>query len=325
MTTLVFGPRLRRFESRLHRWLTRNHSDYTRQSKIEGKQIFIVPTRAGLCLGLLCFVMLLTALNYMNSMALMFTFFIAGLAFVSAWHTHRNLRDLELSIGPQPNGFCGSEGGFRIQVHNPTTRPRFGLIFRERNDNMQLYDLAENERIEVTLPLRPDRRGWFTLRRFAITTRMPGGLFNAWAWQTLDSGFWAYPKPLATAAPPYAKGASEGDSQTVSRQQEEEISYLKEYAAGDPVRRVAWKHYARHGRLLVRELDENEGTNGLLSFARLENFDNEEKLSILSYWVVELSFRGETFGLELPGLEIAPGNGEAHAQQCLLELAKFSG
>ena len=47
----------------------------------------------------------------------------------------------------------------------------------------------------------------------------------------------------------------------------------------------------------------------------------EHKLSRLCAWVLQADRLGLRYGLRLPGLEIAPGSGEAHKRRCLEALA----
>ena len=49
----------------------------------------------------------------------------------------------------------------------------------------------------------------------------------------------------------------------------------------------------------------------------------ERRLSRLAGWVLAAERSGAFYGLRLPGLEIAPGRGDAHAGTCLQALALY--
>jgi uncharacterized protein (DUF58 family) len=62
-----------------------------------------------------------------------------------------------------------------------------------------------------------------------------------------------------------------------------------------------------------------------LDAARLAHLGVEQRLSRLAGWVLEAERSGLNYGLRLPGVEIAPGRGEAQRAGCLQALALFEG
>ncbi len=317
-----YSDRIQQTESQLQRWLTRRQHQYSDSSTLDRKHIFIIPTRAGVCLGALLFLMLLTSLNYMNSMSMLFTFFVAGIAFNSAWLTYLNLKDLEVSRVTQKNLFAGEQGNFLIKVKNPTKRDRYGLVFRERNENLILHDVGAGQEIKVKMPITPEQRGEYKLRRFAIATRMPVGIFNAWSWQTLKTSLWVYPKPIPNHPAPFSQSGDEGESAPISSSGEE-FSSLRDYSQGDSVKHIAWKQQARHQKLLTKEFNESTSGSISLSWDYYADVEAETKLSFLCYWVLEADKQNMAFSLSLPDEFIATSSGEKHTQKCLLALAKF--
>jgi uncharacterized protein (DUF58 family) len=51
----------------------------------------------------------------------------------------------------------------------------------------------------------------------------------------------------------------------------------------------------------------------------------EERLSRLARWVLLAEEGGLRYGLKLPGVEVPLGDGFAHRERCLKELALFHG
>ena len=49
----------------------------------------------------------------------------------------------------------------------------------------------------------------------------------------------------------------------------------------------------------------------------------EARLEQLARWVVDAEERGDRYGLELPGVHIAPDRGAEHRHRCLAALALF--
>ena len=58
-------------------------------------------------------------------------------------------------------------------------------------------------------------------------------------------------------------------------------------------------------------------------FSEVPSDDLEERLSVLTRWIVDADRTREDYGLRLPGREFAPSHGEAHRRQCLEALALY--
>ena len=102
---------------------------------------------------------------------------------------------------------------------------------------------------------------------------------------------------------------------------EEEWAWLRPFRDGDPLRRVAWKAYARGAPLMVAHYDTLAGAQRLLSLASLRDWPLERALSQLADWVLECERRGESYALELPGRSLPAGHGLAQRRHCLEALA----
>jgi len=314
---------LTRTESSIRRWLMRKQSDYVTTSTLSRNRIYILPSRAGICLTALLTAMIMTALNYMSSLGMMFTFFIASMAFIAAFYTQRNLQGLTISSVPQDSFFVDEPGYFKIAVENKTGFARHGVLFRERNEKFNMYDIPAHSAVNVRMPVTSHRRGEFKLRRFDVATRMPVGLFNAWSWQTIKTSLWIYPQPIANHPAPVAPLGEHGDA-AMSRESGEEFSSLKEYTPGDAIKHIAWKQQAKHGRLLTKEFnDEFAGEATIFEWDLINEENTELRLSYLCYWVLEAEKQQTTYGLKLPSQSIPLNKGEQHLERCLLALAQY--
>lgn len=119
-----------------------------------------------------------------------------------------------------------------------------------------LPDLPSHGSCEMTLHLMPARRGRLRLTGLTVARIDPLGLFRAQVHQPQEQSALILPKryPVPRLALPgrrrYQQGgvalsSAVGDSQ--------EFVSLRDYRAGDPLRRVHWKSWARTGKLIVKE------------------------------------------------------------------------
>ena len=98
---------------------------------------------------------------------------------------------------------------------------------------------------------------------------------------------------------------------------------LRAYRAGDAPKQIAWKALAREQGLLTKEFSAMASSELWLDWEDARGPDVEARLAVLCHWVLQAEDFGQSFGLRLPGVEIAPNRGEAHRARCLEALAVF--
>ena len=86
----------------------------------------------------------------------------------------------------------------------------------------------------------------------------------------------------------------------------EEFQGLRRYVPGDSLRKIDWKGYARGRGLNTKLFEEPVGGRLWLRWDKLEGLGDEQRLSILCHWVLELDRQHQPYGLVLPGLTLAP-------------------
>ncbi|MGI9221150.1 MAG: DUF58 domain-containing protein, partial [Woeseiaceae bacterium] len=104
---------------------------------------------------------------------------------------------------------------------------------------------------------------------------------------------------------------------------EEDFAGLRKFNEGDSPRNVAWKAYARSGQLLSKQFAGADTSSQWFDFASIDTHDLEQRLSILTRWIVDTDQSGADYGLRLPGHEFSPAHGELQRQRCLESLALF--
>jgi uncharacterized protein (DUF58 family) len=131
-----------------------------------------------------------------------------------------------------------------------------------------------------------------------------------------------YPQPSADAPQPPASIVAQGHRQHDARG-EEDFAGLRKYQLGDSPRHVAWKAFARSGQLLSKQFAGADTSSQWFDFGEIATQDVEERLSVLTRWIVDADRALEDYGLRIPGHEFPPTHGEAHKRQCLKALALF--
>ncbi|WP_324730859.1 DUF58 domain-containing protein [Pseudomonas paeninsulae] len=309
-------------KQRWSRWLARRIPPAA-SVRLTQRRIFIMPTRVGLAFALALLLMLLAAINYQNSLAYALTFLLASVFIVAILHTYRNLAGLMLKAAGARSVFVGEQGQFRLRLES-SARAHQAIALGWPTAPYQTQDVPAQGVSECELNLPALRRGWLRPGRLRVESRFPLGILVAWSWVDLNQALLVYPQPLEGELPLAAGAAGELQEQGMRAhgQGSEDFQGLKSYQPGDSKRRLHWKAYSRGQGLLVKDFTALSGRDPWLDFAVLSG-DVELRLSLLCYWVLQLSERQQPFALRLPGQVLPPASGEQHREACLRALALF--
>ena len=254
----------------------------------------------------------------------MLTFVLVGIGFVSMHQCQRNLVGLELTFAGADPVFAGQAIRFRIAVTNQSKSARYGIRLHATGTSSDIHDLAAGESKVFILPVPTTKRGRIALDRFGVRTLFPFELFRSWAWLHMDISGLVYPAPADDAPQPPPTMVAHGHRQHDARG-EEDFAGLRKYHEGDSPHHVAWKAYARSGQLLSKQFAGADTSSQWFDFAAIASNDVEERLSILTRWIVDADRTLEDYGLRIPGAEFKPAHGEIHRRNCLETLALFEG
>jgi uncharacterized protein (DUF58 family) len=320
---MVVVAKLReRLRQRAAEWARRRQGADSLPLTLARRRLYILPTRAGLAFGALVFTMLIGALNYANSLALLFAFLLAGFALVAMHECHRNLLGLSLLEAAAPPLFAGSTGALRLTLQNASRAARYRVQTAMADDPAVPVDLPAGGRVEIELSLRATRRGLQRIDRLRVSGSHPFGLFRAWTWVHAPIVVIVYPR-AAGSLPLPADSAANGSTSPRGASGADEWFGLRPFRDGDSPRQVAWKAYAREAPLLVKEYSTAGSPLRLLSLDAAGQPDIESRLAQLARWVVDAEAAGDLYGLELAGESIPPHRGPDHRHRCLTALALY--
>lgn len=285
------------------------------------RRVYIVPTRLGWLFGATLGILLIGSINYALQLGFALTFLLAGLGLAAMVHTTRNLARLAVSAGRAEPVFAGEAAQFRLYLDNRARYDRPAVLVRHQASGAQVVlELPAGAIEEAVLAVPTARRGWLGLTRVMLETRFPLGLFRAWSYVEPDLRCLVYPRPEHAPLPAPAQDAAAGTARTHARGNDD-FSGLRGYQPQDPPRHVAWKAVARADVMLTKQFSGAAGVELWLDWGDLPALDTERRLSRLAGWVLAAERAGARYGLRLPGLEMAPGGGDAHRVACLQALA----
>lgn len=311
---------------RIDAWWQARHRP-AEQWVMSQRNIYIVPTRAGLFFLLTLLVLLVASINYQLNLGYALTFLLAGSALASMHMTHGSLRGLTLHARAPAAVFAGERASLEVVVTNPgAARHGLGFGAQRPGEAVQLAfaEVAGAGQSPVTVGFQAGRRGLQPLPLLRIESRFPFGLFRAWSLWRPAGQLCVYPRPESPAAALPAAGAVAGGPVPArAAAAGGEFDGLRPWRRGDSLRQVAWKKVARTGELVSREGREAARRELWLDWSATRQPDTESRLSRLAAWVLAAEAQGLAYGLRLPGRELPPADGAAHRHAALLTLATW--
>lgn len=288
------------------------------------RRVYIVPARLGWLFAATLAILLIGSINYALALGFALTFLLAGLGLAGMVHTARNLVRIGVSTGRAEPVFAGESVQFRLHLDGRTAYDRPAILARHVAAGSQfVVDIPAHGAAEVVLAVPATRRGWLPLGRVLLETRFPLGLFRAWSYVEPDARGLVYPQPERSALPPPLAEAAAGALRSQATGNDD-FSGLRAYQLSDSPRHVAWKAVARSEDMLTKQFTGEAAAELWLDWRLLPaSIGMERGLSRLAGWVLAAEKSGAFYGLRLPGMEIAPARGDAHAAACLQALALF--
>lgn len=323
MRALLGGWRAR-IEQRTRAWIRRRQGEDADPVELRRQRIYILPTRLGLAYGAMLFAMLAGGMNYNNNLGLALTFLLVSLGLVAMHHAHGTLAGVRLRLLEAIPGYAGDDVRFRLLLEHSSqvARPALEVGLQKAGPANVTIDLPPLGQAEALLALPAPRRGRIALDRYVVATSHPFGLFRAWAVVHPRYAAIAWPRPAPRSLAPPRVATDTGGAQSGAAG-EEDFAGLRPFVAGDSLRRVAWKAYARGQGLHTKLYAGTDVVSHVFDFDSLAGLGTEARLAQLCRWVLDAHERGEAYALRLPGTFIDTNLGQAHRERCLNALAVF--
>lgn len=201
-------------------------------------------------------------------------------------------------------------------------------------ENATVPPIPPNGEVEVQIAVTPLRRGLFRFEGVTLSRTDPFGLFRAFARHPAPETILILPKRylLPSVVLPGATRFQQGGVALASNVgQSDEFVSLREYRRGDPIRRIHWRSWARIGKPIVREFEDEFFSRYALV---LDTFSDEpysetfeEAVSIASSFACAIRTQESLLDLLFVGTQaycFTTGRGLAHVEQMLEILASVN-
>lgn len=324
-------PTRSRWRQALHDWITRGQQP-SASHLLRQRTIYVLPSSAGCVLGVTLLVLLIASINFQLNLGYALTFLLAGSALASLWMGHRNLRGLQLRLGPLQPVFQGERATVPVLLQamgGPAQRHGISLALNRAQGQLAWVhtDVAVGQSTTVALGSVPHQRGWHRVPRVVLECRFPLGVFRLWGYWQPDGRVLVYPQPESPMPPVQFADVETGGHNPSHSRGLAEPDGVRSYQRGDALRSVVWKKAATawttgSGALVVRHHATPPARSLWLGAQATGLADPEAQIARLTAWVLHAHGQQWQWGLQLPsGLRLAPATGLQHLHDCLAALA----
>ena len=281
------------------------------------RRIYVLPSKTGLFFSLIWFLMLMAGLNFNNNMSLMLVFLLFGLAQVTLYKTFFNVVNLRLEKVSAEPVHLGETIELKLELGADSDKFQIVGSIDQTTDKQNINE----QQNPFTLQLASQHRGMQNIDRIKFFSRYPLGLFTVWVYCIPKAQVLIYPKPEKPVLEFPNHGGLDGEKTT--RQKGDELTSIREYQQGDPVRDIAWKKTAQSHKTWVKEFNQTQGKHLLFDFTQIGGQHVESKLSRITAWVLAAEKAQLCYQVKLPGYSSDMATGQAHKHSCLKALALF--
>jgi uncharacterized protein (DUF58 family) len=313
-----------KLSARWRAWIDSRH-DHGLSTRLVQKNIYILPTRAGLLYAVLLIALLIGSINYQLNLGYLLTFMLAGVGVMSMHVTHGNLRGVTLAVQEPEPAFAGQQAKLRLTLTAPD-KHRYGISVQcGASGHVSLVDIEPGVPTQHDIAVAAPKRGLHDLDRLTIQTRFPLGIWRAWTYWRPALQLLVYPAPEHPAPPlPELVAVPAGNRDAAHRQGTSgEFDGVRAYRAGDALKRVVWKKFAKADELVSRDDVALVKSMLVLDLADTPAASLELQLSRLTSWVLTCDKHDLPFELRLHSTVLPCGSGHTHKHAALKLLALY--
>jgi uncharacterized protein (DUF58 family) len=306
---------------RYRRWIDRR-TRIESESQLNHRRLYIFPSRAGFGFLALAAALWLLATNFENNLVFILCFLLLALFVVSIHFTHGTLSGLRIKPVRAESVFKGDAAAVELCFSQAKARRRDQISLRFAGGEPLMVSLDKAGDTFVTVLAPTTRRGYLDPGLLTIDSVYPLGLLRVWSYVHFRFDAAVYPTPMPDQARSVERRGS-GEGHYSGTTGSEDYAGLKTYQAGDSLRHVAWKQYAREQGLWSKQYGDPADSRVWVDWEDYPGMDTEQRLARMSWQVCQCDAAGKVYGLRLPDAELAPGKGAGHRQMVLRKLALY--
>ena len=217
----------------------------------------MTPTSAGFWLLFLTVAAWFGALNYAISLAYALSFWLFSFLIISLLMVRQQLVGLKVTRIECGEVFAGDSVTVTLTLGSDNKKGRVFYVICE--DIPTLVQMQDQQEMQININLPTYQRGYLSLPEIILFTNGPFGLMKTQLTLQLDERVLVYPHPVKQdLLQAEHMGSEEG---SISIKGEDDLSFLTEHEPGQSPKLIAWKIYAKTGKLLDKRFETEFSSN----------------------------------------------------------------
>ena len=225
------------------------------------------PTRAGWLFFAITMGVGFAAFNTGNNLMYLVLSLMLGFLVLSGVLSESSLRGIRVRRRLPRELYAGSQNTIVLEVSNKQLRvSAFAVVVVDRRAAEHpsgsresrgfALRVAAGETVRRPYRFQPERRGYIQFMEFQVFTRFPFGLFSKSLTIPARESALVYPELESIRTPPnFGSPRDAGERVSAPSGSGADAIGLRDYATGDPLRRIHWRASIRRRALLVREVE----------------------------------------------------------------------
>lgn len=243
---------------------------------------------------------------------------------ISGFFGRSNLSKIDVRVDLPTEIYATSKSPIGVTVHNKRKfLPIFLLRVNVQGREIFFPFIDAGDKATHYINMTFERRGEYTMGLISLSSVFPFNFFTRYRWYSDPSGFVVFPKlhKCELASLYQRERRLKGEHSSDKSGYESDITSIREYVHGDPIKYINWKATAKTGELKTKELSSLTYQPIVIDFTMVYIEDTEQKISCVAYTIVQLIRKNIPIGLRLNGAFFAPAVSNAHKVNLLTELA----
>ncbi len=245
---------------------------------------------------------------------------------MSGFFGKSNITRVRIELGVPAEVYANTEFPLRVRLVN---RRRWFPSFLVRvriGDAESLFPYVRAGGLqEKFVSITAVRRGRHTLPAVSVSSVFPFNFIIRRRRVAADVEYIAFPHPKRCDVRDIAgrERRARGDVSSDRTGYEGDLMSVRDYALGDPLKYIHWKASAKTRELKTKELSAPAQRPVIIDFEKTGIRNLEDRISCVTYILLQLYRRNVPAGLRLPGQVFEPGTTAAHKTAMIRELALY--
>lgn len=257
-------------------------------------------TKAGwIYIGLTIFLGV-AAVNTGNNLVYLIVSAMLGFMGISGFLGRRNISGLDLQINVPDEIFANIETPLKVTLINKKKFfPAFLISFKFEDKRYLIPYIDPGSEYHFHIMHIFSKRGNKVIKGFELCSVFPFNFFIRCV--KVDKGFpvivYPFPKKCRLEKYYFIKKEKGKNLQASKVGMQGDIISIREYAERDPLKYIHWKASAKTGELKTKELTELTDLPQIIDIEQIEIKDIEEKISCITWTIIQMYKKGIPFGL----------------------------